>query len=149
MKNRIQLIVLNLPDDRQQTLVLSKQYNYSTGSSGFPVCCFPTATGKFSATSTAVMAHFEQFCQQILEVVPIILRLFSDTYYSQIIPRIICQSLTTSYHEVCNFIYYVRACPGGGGRGSLNSYTYSTIPGYMWGSSFHTAITHISQCYYK
>ena len=31
----VQLIVLNLPDDRQQTLVLSKQY--STGFSGFPV----------------------------------------------------------------------------------------------------------------
>ena len=34
--------------------------------------------------------------QLFLEAVPIILKLFSkveDTYYSQIIPRIICQSL--------------------------------------------------------
>ena len=46
--------MLNLPDDRQQTLVLSKQY--STGFSGFPVCCFPTATGKFSATSCTCLA---------------------------------------------------------------------------------------------
>ena len=36
--------------------------------------------------------------QLFLEDKPIILRLLEDTYYSQIIPRIICQSLLSILH---------------------------------------------------
>ena len=35
--------------------------------------------------------------QLFLEDKPIVLRLLEDTYYSQIIPRIICQSLDTTH----------------------------------------------------
>ena len=55
--------------------------------------CYPDFEKVKNHYNGSFLAFYSKKVGLFLEVVPIILRLFSDTYYSQIIPGIICQSL--------------------------------------------------------